>query len=283
MNLRRLLDDGKPIFGTDGVRGVAGSELTADLANEIGHAAGSYLQVGPVLVGQDTRSSGSMLSAALQSGFHSAGIDTIDVGILPSGGISYLTSRSGTTMGAVVSASHNPAEDNGIKLLASKGTKLADEIERELESRMRAPGQPVIGSSVGTRTESPDGYHEYLDHLVSAATHPLDGLELAIDCANGAAYKAAPDLFQRLGADVSVFHAEPNGRNINAGCGATSPEFVAANAGGRIGLAFDGDADRLIAVDEDGVIANGDVIMAIIARHLKGQGRLERKDRKSVV
>jgi phosphoglucosamine mutase len=275
MDLRRLLDDGKPIFGTDGVRGAAGSELTADLAMEIGRAAGSHLRGGPVLVGQDTRRSGSMLSAALQAGFHSAGIDTVDVGVLPSGGISFLTSNSAATMGAIVSASHNPADDNGIKLLAARGTKLPDQLERELEDRMRAAGwQLATGSAIGYRSESPGSYHEYLEHLASASRYSLNGVQIAMDCANGSAYKAAPELFQRLSADVRVFHAEPNGRNINEGCGATVPEFIARNAGGRIGLAFDGDADRLIAVDEDGQIANGDVIMAVIARHLKEQGRL---------
>lgn len=275
MDLRRLLDDGKPIFGTDGVRGEAGSELTADLAMEIGRAAGSYLRGGPVLVGQDTRRSGSMLSAALQAGFHSAGIDTLDVGVLPSGGISHLTAKGGSTMGAIVSASHNPADDNGIKLLAARGTKLPDEVERDLEDRMRNRSRRyAVGSEIGFRTEVVGGYGEYLDHLVTASRYSLRGLELAIDCANGASYRAAPELFSRLGADTRVFHAEPNGRNINDRCGATSPGFIAKNAGGRIGLAFDGDADRLIAVDEDGVVANGDVIMAIVARHLKSQGKL---------
>lgn len=275
MQLRRLLDDGKPIFGTDGVRGVAGSELTADLAMEIGRAAGSYLRGGPVLVGRDTRRSGSMLSAALQAGFHSAGIDTIDVGVLPSGGISYLTAKTSATMGAIVSASHNPADDNGIKLLAARGTKLPEEVERELEGRMRAAGWKLaIGEAIGFRSESPGSYFEYLDHLAAASRYSLNGIELAIDCANGSAYRAAPELFERLSANVRVFHAEPNGRNINDGCGATTPEFIAKHGGGRLGLAFDGDADRLIAVDEDGEIANGDVIMAIIARHLKEQGRL---------
>lgn len=274
-DLRRLLDDGKPIFGTDGVRGVAGSELTADLAMDIGRAAGSYLRGGPVVVGRDTRRSGSMLSAALQAGFHSVGIDTVDVGVLPSGGISFLTASTGATMGVVVSASHNPAEDNGIKLLAARGTKLPDEVEREIEDRMRASGRQIaVGAEIGFRRENPEGYRLYLDHLVSASRYALNGVGLAVDCANGAAYKAAPELLDRLNADVRVFHADPNGTNINDGCGATSPEFIAKHGGGRIGLAFDGDADRLIAVDEDGLVANGDVIMAIIARHLKEQGRL---------
>jgi phosphoglucosamine mutase len=275
VDLRRLLDDGRPIFGTDGVRGVAGSELTAELAMDIGRAAGSYLRGGPVLVGQDTRRSGSMLSAALQAGFNAAGVDTLDVGVLPSGGISYLTANGSATMGAIVSASHNHADDNGIKLLAARGAKLPDIVERELEDRMRGSGwQVATGSAIGYRSGSTEGYASYLDHLVSTARYSLNGVPIALDCANGSAYKAAPELFERLKADVRVFHAEPNGRNINDGCGATATEFIAKNAGGRIGLAFDGDADRLIAVDEDGVIANGDVIMAIVARYLKEHGRL---------
>jgi phosphoglucosamine mutase len=277
MNLRRLLDDGRPIFGTDGVRGEAGSELTADLALEIGRAAGSHLRGGPVVVGQDTRRSSSMLSAALQAGFHSAGIDTIDVGVLPSGGISYLTAKGPATMGAIISASHNPADDNGIKLLAARGTKLPEGVERELEERMRAAGwQAAVGPSIGYRSASSEGYREYLDHLLTVSRYSLNGLELALDCANGAAYQAAPELLERLNAGLEVFNAEPNGTNINLGCGATSPEFLVEHSAGRLGLAFDGDADRLIAVDEDGVVANGDVIMAVIARHLKEQGRLTR-------
>ncbi len=217
-----------------------------------------------------------MLSSALQAGLHSVGVDTIDVGVLPSGGISYLTARSGATMGAIVSASHNPADDNGIKLLASRGTKLPDSVEREIESRMRNPSRQVaVSGDIGFRMENGDGYFEYLDHLVEASRYSFNGLRVAIDCANGAAYKVAPELFERLNADVDVYHAEPNGSNINDGCGATTPDFIAKQGRGRIGLAFDGDADRLIAVDEDGVVANGDVIMAIVARYLKEQGRLK--------
>jgi phosphoglucosamine mutase len=275
-DLRRLLDDGKPIFGTDGVRGVAGSDLTPELAMAIGRAAGSWLRGGPFLVGLDTRRSGSMLSMALQAGVHASGIDTVDVGVLPSGGISYLVSTGPAIMGAIVSASHNPAEDNGIKLLASRGTKLPDEVERELERRLRSGGSSsALGATIGFRIDNPDGFWKYLDHLASLSRYSLSGVELVLDCANGAAYKAAPALFQRLNAQVRVFHAEPDGTNINADCGATHPEFLARVAKGKIGLAFDGDADRLITVDEDGRVANGDVILAILARHLKAQGKLK--------
>ncbi|MGH8949833.1 MAG: phosphoglucosamine mutase [Acidimicrobiia bacterium] len=277
VDLRRLLDEGKPIFGTDGVRGAAGSELTPELALTIGRAAGSYLRGGPVVVGRDTRRSGEMLSSALQAGFHAVGIDTVDVGILPSGGISYLTATSGATMGAIVSASHNPAEDNGIKLLASRGTKLSDEVERELEDRLRSSGgKSSVGPDIGTRFPDSDALERYIDHLVSVSRYNLSGLSIALDCANGAAFKAAPLLFSRLKADLMVLSDAPDGTNINDGCGATQPEMLAREAEGRIGLSFDGDADRLIAVDEDGRVANGDVIMAIIARHMKTQGALKK-------
>jgi phosphoglucosamine mutase len=276
-DLRRLLDEGHPIFGTDGVRGVAGSELTPELALAVGRAAGSYLRGGPVVVGRDTRRSGEMLSAALQAGFHAVGIDTVDLGILPSGGISYLTATTGSTMGAVVSASHNPAEDNGIKLLASRGTKLPDDVEREIEDRLRSSGgKSTIGPSIGTRFVDGDALESYVDHLASLSRYSLSGLNLALDCANGAAFKAAPMLFRRLKADIEVYADAPDGTNINDGCGATHPEMLAAAAAGRIGLSFDGDADRLIAIDEDGRVANGDVIMAIVARHMKAQGSLKK-------
>lgn len=275
-DLRRLLDDGKPIFGTDGVRGVAGTELTPELALAIGRAAGTTLDGGPVVVGRDTRRSGEMLSSALQAGFHAVGADTVDVGILPSGGISYLTASTSAAMGAVVSASHNPAEDNGIKLLSGRGTKLPDQAERELEERLRAPGgRSSVGAGVGTRFVDRDALETYLDHLLSVSRYKLNGLRLVLDCAHGAAFRAAPLLFERLKADVEVYGDAPDGTNINAGCGATHPEALASVSRGRIGLSFDGDADRLIAVDEDGRVANGDVIMAIVARHMKEQGSLK--------
>ena len=275
-DLLRLLDEGKPLFGTDGVRGAAGSELTPELALGIGRAAGSYLRGGPVLVGRDTRRSGSMLASALQAGFHASGIDTVDVGVMPSGGITYLTSESAATMGAIVSASHNPAGDNGIKLIAARGTKLPDEVERELEDRLRSTGSnSAVGDAIGFRRESDDAMGDYLEHLVQLSRYSLSGVRIALDCAHGAAFKAAPELFNRLKADVEVHGAEPDGTNINDGCGATHPEFLAGVAEGRVGLCFDGDADRLIAIDEDGHPANGDVIMAILARHLKSQGKLK--------
>lgn len=241
----------------------------------IGRAAGSNLRGGPVVVGRDTRRSGEMLSSALQAGFHAVGVDSVDVGVLPSGGISYLTATSGATMGAVVSASHNPAEDNGIKLLAARGTKLPDQVERDIEDRLRSSGfRSAFGPAIGTRFLGSDALESYVSHLLTVSRYKLRGLRIALDCANGAAFQAAPMLFERLEADLAVFGDSPDGSNINRGCGATHPEFLAEHAAGRIGLSFDGDADRLIAVDEDGRVANGDVIMAIVARHLKGQGKL---------
>jgi phosphoglucosamine mutase len=264
------------LFGTDGIRGVANTELTADLALALGRAAAEVLDRGPVLVGRDTRRSGDMLSAALQAGLHSAGIDTVDVNVLTSGGIAHLTAATGAAMGAVVSASHNPAEDNGIKLLGTDGSKLSDAQEEEIERLLRSGGngerRPAEG--VGMRADLRDAVEIYVEHLVGQARATFDGLPVVLDCANGAAHRAAPLLFERLGARVELLAAEPDGSNINLGCGATHPAFLAARVAGRMGLAFDGDADRLIAVDEDGMPANGDVVMAIIARHWAASERL---------
>ena len=217
-----------------------------------------------------------MLTAALQAGFQSVGVDTVDVGILPSGGISHLTARSAASMGAVVSASHNPARDNGIKLLGEGGTKLAEEAERAIESTIRSSNRRSSTSgAIGIGLADADALATYVGHLASVATYKLGGLRMVLDCAQGAAFRAAPELFTRLMADVEVVAAEPNGMNINEGCGATHPEYLASVTEGRVGFAFDGDADRLIAVDEDGRVANGDVVMAIIARHWKANGTLK--------
>lgn len=274
-DLRAVLEEGRPIFGTDGVRGEAGTELTPELVLDIGRSAGMLLDHGPVLVGRDTRRSGTMLSAALEAGFQAVGVDTIDAGVLPSGGISVLTHRSAARMGAVVSASHNPAPDNGIKLLGEKGMKLPDDMERAIEERLRSPGhRSSRRGAIGMGLQDSDALYEYVRYLTDVAVYRLGGLELTLDCAHGAAFKAAPELFSRLKADVEVLGAEPNGMNINDGCGATHPDFLASRTRGRVGLAFDGDADRLIAVDEDGRPANGDVVMAIVARHWKENGSL---------
>jgi len=273
-----ILPDGVArLFGTDGVRGVANLELTPDLAMAIGRAAGSLRPGGSVLIGRDTRRSGEMLSLALQAGFHSVGMDTVDVGVLPSGGISWLTAKSGADLGAIVSASHNPAEDNGIKLLSHQGTKLSDEQEEEIESQIRQDGDSrrALGPSIGTRFPMSDALMRYVDHLASGAAFSFAGLDVVLDCANGAAYQAAPQLFIRLKAAVTTLSDLPDGSNINLGCGATHPRFLAERSKNTIGFAFDGDADRLIAVDEEGEIVDGDAILAILARQWKSQGRLK--------
>lgn len=271
-----MLSSGTRLFGTDGIRGVANTELTAELALQVGRAAGSLIEDGPVLVGRDTRRSGEMLSLAVQAGFHSAGCDTVDAGILPTGGISHLTTELGAELAVVVSASHNPAQDNGIKLLDGRGSKLRDEDEDQIEFEIRHPASkaiPVAGQ-VGTRFPLDDAAQRYVNWLAGTSTYTLAGISVTVDCANGAAFWSAPELLRRLKADVRVLCDTPDGVNINAGCGATHPEHLASRSIGTIGLAFDGDADRLVAVDEEGGIVNGDVIMAICARHMKAAGRL---------
>jgi phosphoglucosamine mutase len=219
-----------------------------------------------------------MLSLAIQSGFHSAGIDTVDVGIMTAGGVSYLTAGSGANMGAIVSASHNAASENGIKFLSAAGGKLTDEDEDRIEHTLRQSGSTRVatGYLVGTRFPDPGAMDRYIDFLAGCATYTHRGLGLVVDCAHGAAYKAAPALFKKLKATVEEWGTEPDGNNINLGCGSTHPDFIAGKVKGRIGLTFDGDADRLIAVDEDGKVTNGDVILAILAKHWKAAGKLKR-------
>ena len=265
-----------PLFGTDGVRGVANRDLTPELALAIGRAAGESVGIGPILVGRDTRRSGDMLSAAFQAGAHSVGIDTVDVGILPSGGIARLVAVSDATLGAVITASHNPAPDNGIKLLSRSGRKLSDEREAAIEERIDrgAPWTAPTGDAVGMAFPMPDAEERYLSLLREGFGFSLRNFSLVVDGAHGAAFKAGPDLFTQLGANVETIGTAPNGTNINEGCGATDTAALSKAVNGRLGLAFDGDADRLIAVDEAGRVANGDVVMAVIARHLHDKGAL---------
>ncbi len=270
---------GGSLFGTDGVRGVANTELTAQLAFTLAQAAGSGLE-GEVLIGRDTRRSGVMLSQALHAGFNSVGLDTIDLGVIPVGGVSRLTASSGAVLGVMVSASHNPAPDNGIKLIGSDGNKLTDAHEDQISERYFAVrnGAATLhlpaGSGVGVTEQANDRTAGYVDGLLAAAKNRLDGLAVIVDCANGAASDYAGPVFAALGADVDVICAAPNGMNINDGCGATAPATLAAEANGRFGFCFDGDADRCIAVDENGAIVDGDVIMAILARSMQEDGSL---------
>ncbi|MDH3539223.1 MAG: phosphoglucosamine mutase [Acidimicrobiia bacterium] len=270
-----MLTEGQRLFGTDGVRGVANEELTVDFAMELARAAADDIN-GPVVIGRDTRRSGEMLSLAMQAGFHSVGVDTEDVGIIPTAAIAHLTDLFDASLGVVVSASHNPAADNGIKFFGGDGGKLTDALEDRIEARLRQGGPwrtPRAG--VGIRLPRADGLDLYLDWLKRDVAYTLRGIEIVIDGANGAAFLAAPRLFEELGMNVRALACEPDGLNINDGCGATHPEFLASQANGQIGLIFDGDADRFLAVDEAGVPLNGDVIMAIIARHLHEQGKLK--------
>jgi phosphoglucosamine mutase len=264
-----------PLFGTDGVRGLANVDLTADLAFGLARAAGDG-RSGTAVVGRDTRRSGQMLSAAVQAGFNAAGFDTVDAGVIPVGGVSHLIGAVEADLGVMVSASHNPAADNGIKFFGPDGAKLDDSREGAIEARYRhgAPWNRVEGAAVGLGIRVDDAVDRYVEHLAAQADHRIDGVEVVLDCAHGAAVVAAPSLFERLGAVVEAVNVEPTGMNINAHCGAVHPEGMAERATGRIGLAFDGDADRLIAVDEDGRVCNGDVVMAILARYLRERQEL---------
>ncbi len=265
------------LFGTDGIRGIAGRDLTAGLAFRVGKAAGKLAGDGRVLVGMDTRPSGPELSYALRSGLESAGVEPVDLGVMPAGGISHLTVAAGAVMGVVISASHNPAPYNGIKLLGSDGAKLGDHVEAEIAGRVLADQRewsvPDGGSLLGS--EWSEGMEAYLDWLAGSVSADLSGLSVVVDCANGAAFAAAPRVLRSLGVETEATGASPDGSNINHRCGATHPEWVASISGRRIGLALDGDADRLIAVDESGEIVDGDFLMAILARHLQRDGRLQ--------
>jgi phosphoglucosamine mutase len=216
-----------------------------------------------------------MLSAAFQAGVHSVGVDTVDVGVFPSGGIGRLTASSDATMGVIITASHNPAEDNGIKLINARGAKLAPEREASIESLMDSPNWATPrGPGVGARRGSSDALNQYLEMLTSGISYKFRGISVVLDTANGAAYQAAPELMKRLSANFETIHNTPDGNNINLRCGATDTASLRQACVGKIGLAFDGDADRLIAVDEQGREANGDVIMAVIAKFMKESGKL---------
>jgi phosphoglucosamine mutase len=268
------------LFGTDGVRGLAGTELTEELAFGLGRAAVEVLGRhgaghATFVVGRDTRDSGEWLEDALVEGIRSAGGDAILAGVEPTPAIAFLTVDRHASSGVVISASHNPPEYNGIKFFAMNGMKLPDEIEDEIEAVLASPGSPA--ATPGGTLSSGDGRHRYLDHLVSAASAPLTGMRVVVDCANGAASELSPELLTRLGATVHAIHAHPDGKNINVGCGALYPEVVAEEVvrlGADAGISHDGDADRALFSDANGVIVDGDQVLAACAVAMKSAGAL---------
>ena len=271
-------------FGTDGVRGVANTELTCDLAYKLGRAGGFVLAKGKekvkVIVGKDTRVSGDMLEAALISGLMSVGCDIITVGVVPTPAVAYLTQKYGADCGVVISASHNPVEYNGIKFFNKDGYKLDDELELNIEQYIddidKVDYHP-IGCKVGKKIHKHDAQRDYIEYLKSIINVDFKGLKVVLDCANGAAYNVAPIVFDELGASVITINSRPDGNNINDKCGSTHPQSlqkaVLAHKAD-LGLAYDGDADRLIAVDENGNIVDGDHIMVLSAIHLKNKNKL---------
>ncbi|MFV1999132.1 MAG: phosphoglucosamine mutase [Acidimicrobiia bacterium] len=270
-------DETQRLFGTDGVRGVANSELTPELAFNLARAAGESIQ-GHVVIGRDPRRSSPMLASATAAGFNAIGVDTVDLGILPVGAVSRLTRDTGAFYGIMISASHNPAQDNGIKFFGKDGAKIPDDVERSIEVRYFSdrPFRRPVARNVGIQTTMYNAIDRYVDKVSQTVGYSMRGLEFVVDCAHGAAFLAAPQLFAKVGATFEIIADTPDGMNINDGVGATHPETVAARSGGKVGLAFDGDADRLIAVDEDGAIVNGDVIMAIFAQWQHERGKLEK-------
>lgn len=270
------------LFGTDGVRGIANVELTPELAFRLGRATAAVLtgRGRPrFAVGRDTRISGELLQSALVAGMLSAGADVLDLGVITTPGVAYLTRHLGCQGGAVVSASHNPAEYNGIKLISGQGYKFPDEVEQRIEEL--AVGEDNLprpaGSGVGRREDAREARERYIAHLVGTIPGRLPQLAVVVDCANGATVELAPQVLSRAGARVTAINVEPDGLNINAGCGSTHPQALARAVlehGARVGIAHDGDGDRTIAVDENGQVVDGDAIMGILARLLRQEGRL---------
>jgi phosphoglucosamine mutase len=278
------------IFGTDGVRGLANGHLTAELALDLSVAAarvladrgefeGSLKSRGRPLavVGRDTRISGQFLEHAVVAGLASAGVDVLRLRVLPTPAVAYMTQALGADLGVVISASHNPMPDNGIKFLARGGLKLDDAVEREIEQHLDEPWERPIGGDVGRVTPYATPVEEYVDHLVGTLSRPLAGIKVVLDCAHGAAYEAAPLALRAAGAEVIAINAEPDGLNINEGCGSTHLEPLRAAVlehGADAGFALDGDADRCLAVDHAGEVVDGDQIMAILAVGMAESGHL---------
>ncbi len=274
------------LFGTDGVRGVANDELTPVLAMQLGQA-GAYVlskekaHKPTIMVGCDTRISGDMLANALMAGACSVGANVVYVGVIPTPAIAYLTKKYRVDAGVVISASHNPVEFNGIKFFDGNGFKLPDALEDEIEALIRNGMKDVqfpTGPSVGKIKYRTDAREEYINHAVNAVSVDLTGLKIVVDCAEGASYYTSVETLKELGAEVVAIHNNPDGTNINANCGSTHMEELQARVvyeKANVGLAFDGDADRLLAVDEKGKRVDGDEIMAIVGNHMKSKGKLK--------
>ncbi len=288
------------LFGTDGVRGVVGDDLTGRLAMDLATAAADVLRDSGAfrvafsggkrplaVIGRDSRASGQFLESAVTAGLAGAGMDVLRLGVIPTPAVAFLTADFGADLGVVLSASHNPAADNGIKLFARGGFKLPDAAEDEIEARLTEPGKAAGSPDGGFGRVSEDGYsrERYLSHLLASTAaagespggRPLAGIRVVVDCAHGAAWEIAPELLRRAGAEVTAIGAEPDGDNINAGCGSTHLEALRAavvEQGADAGIAHDGDADRCLAVDAAGQVIDGDQIMAVLALALKSRGRL---------
>jgi phosphoglucosamine mutase len=273
------------LFGTDGVRGLANRDVTAELALDLSVAAahilgerGEFAGHRPrAVIGRDPRASGEFLEAAVAAGLASAGVDVVRLGVLPTPAVAYLTIALEADFGVMLSASHNPAPDNGIKFFARGGLKLDDEVEDAIEARIGEPWQRPVGDGIGRITDLPDGVARYVDYLVGTVPNRLDGLKVVLDAAHGAASVAAPAALRLLGAEVVTMGDAPDGLNINDGCGSTHLESLCAAVlehGADLGVAHDGDADRMLAVDASGRVVDGDEVMAILALSLRERGAL---------
>lgn len=274
------------LFGTDGVRGVANRDLTPELAFKLGKAAAHVLLNGNgrMLVGRDTRISGTMLEAALVAGVTATGVDVELLGVVPTPAVACLTARRENAAGAMISASHNPIADNGIKFFDAEGYKLMDETEAEIEGYLKEAAATgiarPIGTGVGKAFSTTRAEEEYLDFLSRTVEERFDGLTVVVDCAYGATYRVAPRILEALGARVYTLHAEDDGSRINVDCGSTNPEELrraVLENGAQVGLAHDGDGDRVIAVDEKGEVVDGDAIMTVCGLQMLAEGRLSRR------